>query len=284
MIRVVFDTNILFSAAFKRAGVPAEVLDLVVPGILTACISDAIMAEYLDVLTRPVLRRHAARAREVLELMAEFAVHVSPTRKLSLCSDPDDDCFLECALAAEAAYIVTGNTRHFPKDYGAIAIVTPKSERSAGTGLGRQHQVGVAPCKGSGPGRNSGRRRRQVRQDQCYRRGFWLRIWYRLGRGRETPAATAGAGRTIFHFAWSEVRLEVLSLVDSICLVLKTRLRDHFWQRTPPEQLRLADGIASAFCELIERAGDFVKSKEIEAASQPKVGPSDQFPWSACSI
>ena len=126
MIRVVFDTNILFSAAFKQVGVPAQVLDLVAPGILTPCISDAIMAEYLDVLTRPVLRPHAARAREVLELMARFAVHVSPTQAVSLCSDPDDDCFLECALAAEAAYIVTGNARHFPKDYEAIAVVTPR--------------------------------------------------------------------------------------------------------------------------------------------------------------
>lgn len=126
MIRVVFDTNILFYAAFKRVGIPAQILDLVAPGILTPCISDAIMAEYLDVLMRPVLRPHTARAREVLELMAKFAIHVSPIQKLSVCSDPDDDCFLEYALAAEAAYIVTGNARHFPKAYGAVAIVTPR--------------------------------------------------------------------------------------------------------------------------------------------------------------
>lgn len=73
MIRVVFDTNILFSAAFKQVGVPAQILDLVAPGILTPCLSDAIMAEYLDVLMRPILRPHAARAREVLNLMATFA-------------------------------------------------------------------------------------------------------------------------------------------------------------------------------------------------------------------
>ena len=126
MIRVVFDTNVLVSAAFKRAGVPAQVLDLVVAGILTPCVSDAIMAEYLDVLTRPILLPQAARAREVLDLMATVAVHVSPTQKLSLCSDPDDDCFLECALAAEAAYLVTGNTRHFPKNYEPVGVVTPR--------------------------------------------------------------------------------------------------------------------------------------------------------------
>jgi len=126
MIRVVFDTNILFSAAFKSVGVPAQVLDLVIPGVLTPCLSGAIMDEYQDVLTRPILQPHAARAREVLALMAEFAVHVSPAQKLSLCSDPDDDRFLECALAAEAAYLVTGNLRHFPKGYEPVSIVTPR--------------------------------------------------------------------------------------------------------------------------------------------------------------
>jgi uncharacterized protein len=126
MIRVVFDTNVLFSAAFKRVGVPVQLLDLVTPGVLTPCISDAVMAEYLDVLTRPVLRPHAARAQEVLELMTTFAKYVSPVQKLSLCSDPDDDCFLECALAARASYLITGNLRHFPKDYEPTAIVTPR--------------------------------------------------------------------------------------------------------------------------------------------------------------
>ena len=41
-------------------------------------------------------------------------------------SDPDDDRFLECALAANAAYLVTGNVRHFPKDYKPIQIVAPR--------------------------------------------------------------------------------------------------------------------------------------------------------------
>jgi predicted nucleic acid-binding protein len=100
---------------------------LVVPGILTPCVSDAVMAGYLDVLNRPALRSHAARARQVLELMAAFAVHVSPAETLTLCSHSDDNRFLECALAADAAYLVTGNTRHFPKNYEPVAIVTPRA-------------------------------------------------------------------------------------------------------------------------------------------------------------
>ena len=34
--------------------------------------------------------------------------------KVRACSDPDDDIFLECAQAASAHYLVTGNGKHFP--------------------------------------------------------------------------------------------------------------------------------------------------------------------------
>jgi hypothetical protein len=55
-------------------------------------------------------------------------------------------------------------------------------------------------------------------------------------------------------------------------VVLNTRLNhNNFWQRTPQEQLQKADEIAFAVCALIESAGDFVRSKEIEAANrEPK--------------
>jgi putative PIN family toxin of toxin-antitoxin system len=127
MIRVVFDTNVLFSAVLKHVGVPAEILNLVTIGVLTPCVSDAVLAEYKDVLTRPVLRPHAARAREVLDLFAWSALRVSPTRSLALCSDPDDDRLLECADAADADYLVTGNLRHFPKGYPKLVILSPRA-------------------------------------------------------------------------------------------------------------------------------------------------------------
>ncbi len=126
MIRVVFDTNVLFSAAFKRVGIPAQLLDLVAEGFLTPCISDAILAEYREVLGRPILRPHVKRTEELLHWIAQFAVHVSPSERLALCADADDDCFLECALEAEAAYLVTGNLRHFPRNFRQVAIVSPR--------------------------------------------------------------------------------------------------------------------------------------------------------------
>ena len=90
MIRVAIDTNLLSSAVFKRVGVPARILDSVADGILTPCLSNAVTAESLDVLARPFLRPHAARAQELLGLMSAFSVRVTPTGKLSLCADPAD--------------------------------------------------------------------------------------------------------------------------------------------------------------------------------------------------
>lgn len=37
-----------------------------------------------------------------------------------------DNRFLECAEAAAADYLVTGNRRHFPRRYKATEVVTPR--------------------------------------------------------------------------------------------------------------------------------------------------------------
>lgn len=129
MIRVVFDTNVLFSAALKRTGIPTQIVNLIADGVLTPCVSDAIIAEYHDVLTRPIRRPYADRVRELLAWMTQFAIHVTSLTKLFFCSDPADEPFLECAVAAGAAYLVTGNLRHFPKGYQPVAIVTPRELR-----------------------------------------------------------------------------------------------------------------------------------------------------------
>jgi putative PIN family toxin of toxin-antitoxin system len=100
-------------------------VDLVITGLITPCLSDALMAEYEDVLSRPVLRRHAARARKVLALFGRIGFWVSPTESIRLASDPTDDRFLKCAVAAHAEYLVTGNLRHFPARYERLKIVSP---------------------------------------------------------------------------------------------------------------------------------------------------------------
>jgi predicted nucleic acid-binding protein len=40
--------------------------------------------------------------------------------------DDDDDRLLECAEAAEADFLVTGNQKHFPKLFSETGVVSPR--------------------------------------------------------------------------------------------------------------------------------------------------------------
>jgi predicted nucleic acid-binding protein len=51
---------------------------------------------------------------------------VRPGRRLTEAQDEADNRFLECAVAAGADFIVTGNAKHFPVRFENIRIVTPR--------------------------------------------------------------------------------------------------------------------------------------------------------------
>ncbi len=67
--------------------------------------------EVLDVLHRSGLRRRFPQIDEVAVEQAlaiiQKAEVVEPSERLSVCRDPADDKFFECALAGSAQYIVT---------------------------------------------------------------------------------------------------------------------------------------------------------------------------------
>jgi|SRR5579862_7470754 len=127
MIRVVLDTNILISALLNRQGIPAQVLLLTLLDPDTKiCVSGAIFAEYEEVLRRPRFSRTEAEIESTLSAIRENAFWVKPTKQVRICSDPDDDIFLECAQAVEAHYLVTGNVKHFPASWLGTRIVTPR--------------------------------------------------------------------------------------------------------------------------------------------------------------
>ncbi len=58
MIRVVLDTNIVVSALLRSGGLPHAVFNLAADQVVQLCISEAIMAEYEEVLRRPRLGIH----------------------------------------------------------------------------------------------------------------------------------------------------------------------------------------------------------------------------------
>jgi uncharacterized protein len=90
------------------------------------CVSAEIYAEYEEVMRRPRLQRSNSEIEAALRAVRENSLWVIPTDKVRACSDPDDDIFLECAQAASAHYIVTGNAKHFPTIWGSTRIVTAR--------------------------------------------------------------------------------------------------------------------------------------------------------------
>jgi putative PIN family toxin of toxin-antitoxin system len=126
MIRVVVDTNIIVSALLNPSGMPAQVFVLALNGSIQMCVTGEIYAEYEDVISRPRFRREQETIDATLRAVREQAFWVKPTETVRACSDPDDDMFLECAEAAKADYLATGNLRHFPEQWGTTRIVTPR--------------------------------------------------------------------------------------------------------------------------------------------------------------
>ncbi|HTC33471.1 MAG TPA: putative toxin-antitoxin system toxin component, PIN family [Bryobacteraceae bacterium] len=126
MIRVVLDTNIIVSALLQPLGPPAQVFMLVLGDSVRLCVSGAIYAEYEEVISRPRLQRTEAVIAAALQLIREKAVWVRPTETVRACPDADDDIFLECAHAARADYLVTGNLKHFPSSWGDTKVVAPR--------------------------------------------------------------------------------------------------------------------------------------------------------------
>jgi putative PIN family toxin of toxin-antitoxin system len=124
MIRVVLDTNVLVSALLKTKGNEASLLNLVTGRHVQLCISEPIVAEYAEVLSGRKLRLDPIRVQHVLALVRREGVLVTPTNAVRESRDEPDNRFLECAEAAEAAYLVTGNAKHFPQTHKKTRIVT----------------------------------------------------------------------------------------------------------------------------------------------------------------
>lgn len=123
MIRVVIDTNILVSALLQPEGLPAAVLMLALSGEVQLFVSDAVFAEYDEVIRRPRFKRSPDVIESTLQSIRKLGHWVKPGVHVEECTDPDDNVFLECAQAAEADYLVTGNRRDFPERWKKTKVI-----------------------------------------------------------------------------------------------------------------------------------------------------------------
>lgn len=121
----VLDTNVI-SGIFWQGG-PFEILKAWQEQHFRLVISVPILNEYRRVFEEMTKKRPSAVLGPILELIELHSEMVEPVRfAKTVCSDPDDDKFLEAAVAANAGYVVSGDAALLSvKNYQRTQIVRP---------------------------------------------------------------------------------------------------------------------------------------------------------------
>ena len=113
MRRVVFDPNVLISARLSPNGTPGLLLAAWTDEQFELVVSPALLAEMGGVLDRPKFRRWltAEEARVFVNTLHTSATVVDdPPVPAQNTPDPSDDYLLALAVAADADYLVSGDT------------------------------------------------------------------------------------------------------------------------------------------------------------------------------
>lgn len=109
MLRLVCDTNIYISA-YQFGGVAREVLRFILNNDCAVFVSPAILKEIERTLDQK-FNWPEAKIVALIENITSFTELVRPTKKLRVVTaDSDDNRILECALAAKAEIIVSGDS------------------------------------------------------------------------------------------------------------------------------------------------------------------------------
>ena len=114
----VIDTNVIVAAQLTKHDDSAtrQVIKAVFDGIVTPVMTNAILAEYTDVMSRPKFRIDPEAVSAVVGYFRRHGRFVTPTTYSAPLPDEKDRMFFEAALALfdDDAKLVTGNAKHFP--------------------------------------------------------------------------------------------------------------------------------------------------------------------------
>lgn len=122
---VVLDTNVYVSG-LGWSGPPDECVELVLSGAVAGYTSEELLSELQRVLEYDRLPFTPAEIETYYGAVRDGTEIVEPTEEHDAAiDDPDDNKVIDCAVAADAEYIITGNVDHFPDSYRGIDIVTP---------------------------------------------------------------------------------------------------------------------------------------------------------------
>ncbi len=130
-MRVVLDANIYISSLISRKGNPAKIIRWWLEGEYDVLVSQQIIDEILRVAGYArILKKHSAvreKSQEFAALVSEQAEWVEQRGKLDVVTvDESDNRYIECALAGNAKYIISGDEHLLDlREYEGITILAP---------------------------------------------------------------------------------------------------------------------------------------------------------------
>lgn len=111
MARLVVDTNSLIQCISRRSRYHELWLSFL-DGRNHLCVSNEILEEYEEILERKASHEYARLALDVI-INNPYTEFVTPFYRFRVIdADPDDNKFVDCAVAGNAKYIVTDD-RHY---------------------------------------------------------------------------------------------------------------------------------------------------------------------------
>ena len=125
-MRIILDTNVLISGIFFK-GPPYQVLSAWRDGHIDLIVSEKIFTEYVEVCQRLNDKYPTIEIHGILDLIALNAQFYQPIEsKSQITADPDDDKFIECAIAADVRIIISGDQHLLDVNgYHGIEVVRP---------------------------------------------------------------------------------------------------------------------------------------------------------------
>ena len=129
-MRAVLDTNVLISSVIST-GVPHEIVIQGFSSEFQIVVSVATLTEFRDTLLKYPEKFHMDEedVQHEVETIRYFAEFVDPDEEITVVEDdPDDDKFLEAAVAGNVDFIVSGD-RHLLdlNSFQGIDIVEPRA-------------------------------------------------------------------------------------------------------------------------------------------------------------
>ena len=123
---VVLDTNVIVSAMLKGDSIPGIVVMLALDGQLIPLVSDIILEEYREVLSRSKFGLNKSAVLTLISELEKRALFPERMEIDEIFPDPDDAVFYEVTMSARTtvpAFLVTVNKKHFPTK---TFVVTPR--------------------------------------------------------------------------------------------------------------------------------------------------------------